>query len=90
MTIGRYGLLYRYVAEASGLPPEEWLRVRLVDLAAVRRSETSMTGPVTLNISQTELASMVGVSRETLRTILRRLTARGAIEVGFRNIRVLE
>lgn len=90
MTIGRYGLLYRYVAEAAGLPREDWLRARLVDLAAVRRNETSATGPVTLNVSQAELASMVGVSRETLRTLLVRLKERGLIEIGFRNIRVLE
>ncbi len=45
---------------------------------------------VPLSVSQKEPANMVGVSRETLRTLLARLKARGLIEIGVRKIRVLE
>jgi CRP-like cAMP-binding protein len=40
-------------------------------------------------LSQVELASMVGLSRQRLSTLLGRLAAQGLIEVGFRRIRVL-
>ena len=33
----RYADLLRYLAESHGLAPEEWLRTRLIDLAAVGR-----------------------------------------------------
>ena len=37
IVIDRYAHLYRYVAEIHGLPQEEWLRQRLLDLASARR-----------------------------------------------------
>ena len=40
-------------------------------------------------MTQAELATMVGVSRQTLSALLGRLEARGVIETGFRSIRVL-
>jgi DNA-binding Lrp family transcriptional regulator len=40
-------------------------------------------------VSQAELATMVGVSRQTLCMLLRRLEERGVIEVAYKKIRVL-
>ncbi len=53
------------------------------------RDDLPTSGPVDLPLSQVELASMVGLSRQRLSTLLGRLAAQGLIEVGFRNIRVL-
>ena len=43
----------------------------------------------TITLSQSELANMVGLSRQTLSVLLGRLVKRAAIEVGYRSIRVL-
>lgn len=85
----RYKLFYRYIAQGPGLSAGQWLRTRLTDWAALRRSETSTTGPVTIFVSQEELARVAGVSRPTLQKLLRQLEAEGFLETAFRRIRVL-
>ena len=85
----RYADLFRYLAESHGLAPEEWLRTRLIDHAAVMRRDNPAIDAGVITLSQTELAAMMGVSRQTLSTLLGRLEARGIISVGFRSIRVL-
>lgn len=89
--IDRYAHMYRYLAEIHGLPPEEWLRTRLLELADVRRDATAQPrgAPVSLSLSHTDLARMIGVSRQTIAGLLARLEARGLVEIGFRSIRVL-
>jgi CRP-like cAMP-binding protein len=87
--IDRFAHMYRYLVEAQGLDSEEWLRTRLLDLAHVRRGDAADAGPVSILVSRAELATMVGVSRQTLSALLARLEARGVIETGFRSIRVL-
>lgn len=89
LSLERCALLYRYLAEVQGLTPEQILQLRLRDLAT-QWQEESVPGPVEVTVSQAELASMVGVSRQTLSGFLAKLAARGAIEVGFRSIRVLD
>ena len=42
-----------------------------------------------IELTQAELAQMIGVSRQTANEILKRLEAEGLIEVGFKRIRVL-
>ena len=85
----RYADLLRYLAESHGLAPEDWLRIRLVDLAAVMRRDNPAVDAGVITLSQAELAAMMGLSRQTLSTLLGRLEARGIITVGFRSIRVL-
>lgn len=85
-----FAYLFRYMAEAHGLVPEDWLCIRLADLAVLQRHHRPAEGPVDLTISQGDLANMIGVSRQTLNALLARLQARGLIEVGFRRIRVLD
>jgi CRP-like cAMP-binding protein len=65
------------------------LWTRLQDLAAIRRLDAQIQGPVDINVSQTELATMVGVSRQTLCMLLGRLQERGQIDVAYKRIRVL-
>lgn len=85
-----FAYLFRYAAESQALAPEGWLRMRLADLAALRRRDDAATGPVTLSVSQSELATMVGVSRQTLNGLLRRLASLRLIDVRFRRIVVLD
>lgn len=85
----RYATVFRYASEARALAAEDWLWTRLQDLAAIRRREAQVTGPVDITVSQTELATMVGVSRQTLCMLLGRLQERGRVGVSYRRIRVL-
>jgi CRP-like cAMP-binding protein len=85
----RYALLFRFMAEAQGLAPEAWLRSRLIGVAEVQRGERPLLGPATITMSQSELANMIGMSRQTLNMLLARLQERGMVEVGYRTIRLL-
>lgn len=85
----RFATIFRYASEARAVAAEEWLRTRLQGLAERRRLDARADGPVDISVSQAELATMVGVSRQTLCMLLGRLQARGMIEVGYRRIRVL-
>lgn len=86
----RYALLFRYMGETHSLAREQWLNVRLSDLAAMRRGDLPSADAVSIPVSQADLASMIGVSRQTLNGLLNRLEARGLIEVGYRSVRVLD
>jgi CRP-like cAMP-binding protein len=90
LALEHYAMLFKYVVDLPGLRPEDRLRVRLADIAAVRRRDRPSHGPVSVNVSQSDLASMLGVSRQTLSALLGQLQTRGLIEVGFRSIRVLD
>ena len=85
----RYTTVFRYASEARAVAAEDWLWTRLQDLAAIRRREAQLSGAIDITVSQAELATMVGVSRQTLCMLLRRLEDRGVIEVAYKKIRVL-
>jgi len=89
LLLERYARVFGSVAELHGLPSEERLRRRLESIAAFWRDGLPTAGPVDIPLSQVELASMVGLSRQRLSTLLGRLEAQGLIEVGFRKIRVI-
>jgi CRP/FNR family transcriptional regulator, cyclic AMP receptor protein len=89
LLLERYARVFGSVAELHGLPSEERLRRRLESIAALWRDDVPTSGPVDIPLSQLELASMVGLSRQRLSTLLGRLEAQGLIEAGFRSIRVL-
>jgi DNA-binding MarR family transcriptional regulator len=89
LLIERYVIVYRFLVDSHGLPTEEWLHARLAALAAFRRKDEAGTGPVWVAASQDALATMIGVSRQTLSLLLTRLEDRGLVEVGFRGIRIL-
>lgn len=77
----------RTVAQRSHLSPAACLASRLhtYALAWGRRD-----GVATLPIRQDELADMTGFSRKTVNTILRDFERRKWIELGYREIRVLD
>jgi CRP/FNR family transcriptional regulator, cyclic AMP receptor protein len=84
----RFATAYRAYADAQALTHDEWVHARLKLMAQVEREHGS---PVPrLRLSQVHLASMVGVSRQTLNAALMRLQARGLLRVGFRLIELAE
>jgi CRP-like cAMP-binding protein len=89
LLLERYARVFGSVAELHGLPSEERLRRRLESIADFWRDGAPAGTPIDIPISQAELASMVGLSRQRLSTLLGRLAAQGLIEVGFRNVRVV-
>lgn len=87
--LDRFEILIRVYAEGRSLPAEELIPARLVTLAELRRAESGQRGgAVDLTIAQSDLAEMIGVSRQTLNTALKRLEEKGLIEVGFRRLRI--
>jgi DNA-binding transcriptional ArsR family regulator len=54
------------------------------------RERPVSSGGVSLAVSQSDLARMIGVSRQTLNALLAKLGQAGLIDVGFRSIRVLD
>ena len=90
LALDRYAVLVRMLTEVRDLTPEARLRGRLVLLAQMRAKERPQSGAVSLAVSQADLARMVGISRQTLNTLLGSLSKAGLIEVAFRRIRVLD
>lgn len=87
LVLARYATLVRYLAEGPNLSAQDWLFMRLRHLVAMRRGAAE--DPNVITVSQSELATMVGVTRQTLGALLAKLEERALIEVGFRSIRVL-
>lgn len=85
----RFAVAFRFLAESHGLTPEDWLLSRLRGILDIQRAGANAEPPLdTILISQSQLANMIGLSRQTLSMLLARLAKRGLIEVGFRSIRV--
>jgi hypothetical protein len=74
---------------ASSLQPEARLRGQLALLSLLKRTEVEIDTPVDLPYSQSELASIVGVSRQTINQLLHMLAEEGLIQMGFKRVRVL-
>ena len=90
LALERFAAAYRFVAENHLLPAETRLRTRLADLAELRAQDAPQAGPITLGLSQEELARVVGLSRQTVNPLLRGLQVEGLIELESRKIRVLD
>lgn len=84
----RYATAYRAYAEAQGLKRDDWVYARLQLVAQVERAHGAPLPQIRL--SQAHLASMVGVSRQSLNASLARLQRRGLIRVAFRMIELVE
>lgn len=85
----RYRQLYAAFADVLALPSEEWLLAKLTAIVDMQRTDDGISEAAVIDASQDDLATMIGVTRPTLRTLLRRLEARGLVEVRFRKIRLL-
>ena len=84
----RFAMAFRAYAEAQALSHDEWVYARLQLVAQIEREHGATTPQI--HLSQSHLASMIGVSRQTLNAALARLQRRGLIRVGFRMIELVE
>jgi CRP/FNR family transcriptional regulator, cyclic AMP receptor protein len=86
----RYAALLRAFVEVQEVTPDVRLRRRLSVMAQLQQSDRATAGPISLGVTQAELSRMIGVSRQTLNTLLGSLQQQGLIELGFRRITVLD
>ena len=86
----RYGALTRYVTGAHASAPRARLIARREEIMLLQRHTASGIGPVSLNLSQADLAVTIGVSRQTMNAPPRELQRKGLLEISFRRIRVLD
>jgi len=86
----RFIISINAVADATALPRETFLCQRLADLALQMGMVDSpgADDSVDVAVSQSELALLIGVSRQTLNSYLSDLESRGLIEIGYRQIRL--
>jgi len=90
LTSERLAGIIAYLADTRDLTPEMRLCSRLAEIAAERAHDTGHPPhePVALPFSQSSLARMVGISRQTLNLLLSVLDRAGLITVSFRRITV--
>jgi CRP/FNR family transcriptional regulator, cyclic AMP receptor protein len=86
----RNALMLRHVAQSSGLSPESYLRIRLADISDLIHSDGAKPEPVELALSQTDVANMIGTSRQTVNKLLKKMEHEGLIKVSFRKISILD
>ena len=87
LALMRAALVMRTLSEASGLSPIERLRNRLSDMAALFHQDGT-DGPIELALSQSDIAHMIGSSRQTVNALLKDLDREGLIGVGFGKITI--
>lgn len=90
MVSQRMAVTLRNLAQSLALPPEEYLRIRLADLVANWQLDGTDDDVIEIALSQTDLANMIGVARQTVNRLLQKLESLGWIETSFRSIRILE
>jgi CRP-like cAMP-binding protein len=87
----RFRLLAGFHAEALGLSADARLRLRLAELVEMRRLDVGREGPVVvLEMTQGELAQLVGLSRQKLNARLQELQQEGLLTLERQRIRVLD
>lgn len=84
----RAGVYLRAFVHGSSLEPASRLRGQLALLCQLKLDEHFAEGPIDLPYSQSELASILGVSRQTANALLQQLSSQGLIELGFRCLRI--
>lgn len=89
LAMARYAVFLKAYAQVSSLSPEARLRGQLALLTEMKLDEQSPDAPIDLSLSQTDLAEIVGLSRQTINPMLGALAEQGLIALGFRRIRVL-
>jgi CRP-like cAMP-binding protein len=88
LLVWRYGLALRDISEVHRLSAEGGLCVVLADRADMRAADDPATRPISLKLSQEELARLVGMSRQTLNGLLKKLEADGLVRIAFREVLV--
>ncbi len=86
----RYTLMLRHLAQSAGLSPESYLRIRLADISDLIHADGAKPEPVELALSQTDVANMIGTSRQTVNKLLKQMERESLIKVSFRKITILK
>jgi CRP-like cAMP-binding protein len=89
LAIGRISNYLKAYIHATSLHPEARLRGQLFVLSQMKIDELGARAPVELPYSQAELASLIGVTRQTVNQLLQTLVAKGLVEARFKHVRVL-
>lgn len=89
LALRRMAATLKAFIHSSSLEPASRLRSQLALLYQLKRDGCDVVAPVELPYSQSDLASIVGVSRQTMNGLLQALVAKGVIELGFGRVRVL-
>ena len=82
----RSQIMLRMIAGSQNLSPEQYLRLRLADLAELWISDSQRDTEVEVSLSQSQLAQMIGASRQTVNALLKKLESDGLIRTKFRKI----
>jgi CRP/FNR family transcriptional regulator, cyclic AMP receptor protein len=90
LAVTRTAIVLAAFGQASSLNPEQRLLGQLTLLTRMRREERPDEDPVDLPLSQVDLAAIVGVTRQTLHPLVKALEERGAIELRFGHVRILD
>jgi CRP-like cAMP-binding protein len=85
----RYAAFMRHFADGQMIVPLQRLRTGLAELLLLQPPATG-SEEVILNVSQADLASILGSSRQTINGLLKQLEKAGLIKIGFRHIRVID
>ena len=85
----RYAAFMRHFADGQMIVPLQRLRTGLAVLLLLQPPATG-SEEVILNVSQADLASILGSSRQTINGLLKQLEKAGLIKIGFRHIRVID
>ena len=71
-------------------PPLRELHCRACRISQLRMSLMPLESANEIAVSQADLATMIGVSRQTLNLLLSRLERRGLVKIKFRRFQVIE
>jgi CRP-like cAMP-binding protein len=90
LALERYDLCLRSESEFRTLSADELVAAKLADLASLRRQERPIGPSVVLELTQTDVAALTGLSRQTVNAELHRLADHGLIELAFRRIKIAD
>jgi CRP-like cAMP-binding protein len=90
LAVTRTAIVLAAFGQASSLNPQQRLLGQLTLLTRMRREERPDEDPVNLPLSQVDLAAILGVTRQTLHPLVKALEERGAIELRFGHVRILD
>lgn len=90
LPLERSHVMIRSLAQAHTLAPEASLRARLADVCDLIGLDGVDSEEIELSMSQTDLAQMIGCSRQTMNGLLQELEKQGLIRMGFGKVFVLD
>lgn len=86
LTMEQQARMIGELTQAHGLTAEEELRSRLADISGTSNRDDAASALLELSVTQTDLANMIGCSRQTVNGLLKNLERDGLIDVAFRKI----